>query len=545
MMALKVKQDEALFQGLLQAAPDAIVVVDQDARIVLVNAQTERLLGYSQGELLGQPLAILLPERFREVHHRHQTGYFLEPRTRPMGAGLELYARHKDDREIPVEISLSPLETSEGLLVSSAIRDITHRKQLETELRQRLRQQSVIAELGIFALEDQQELMNEVSRWTCEALEVDYCKILELLPDGKTLLLKAGTGWRKGYVGRYTMGTGTQSLAGYTLETGRPVIAEDLAAQMRFKVPPLLQEHGVKSSMTVIIHGSTRPYGVFAVDSAQKRTFTANDVNVLQTLANLLAQAIGRKEAQEALKKLNHELERRVEERTKELRQSEERFATAFHASPAPTLIVDLASLKILDMNESFLTLVEHERHELIGRTVYEANLLVESEKRRAAYDGLRRGQALAPTEVNIRTKSGRLRAVITSAQPIVIGEKAAALFTLVDITERKETEEQLMKAVQAAVQDASWFSRSIMEKLMQVRSSELGESKIAELTEREREVLVLVARGWDNKRIATELGLASQTVHNYLNRIYEKLNVGSRAELIIWARRHGFVELE
>ncbi len=128
------RRAEHKFSGLLETGPDAMVISDETGRIVLINGQTEKLFGYSRDELVGKQVETLIPARFREAHERHRRRFMEAPGIRAMGAELDLLARRKDGSEFPVEVSLSPLKTDEGTLISAAVRDITERRNAERAL---------------------------------------------------------------------------------------------------------------------------------------------------------------------------------------------------------------------------------------------------------------------------------------------------------------------------------------------------------------------------------------------------------------------------
>lgn len=162
---------DSKFRQMLEAAPDAMVFVDSDGIIVLVNSQTEALFGYDRTELLGQPLEILIPQRYRGHHTKHRSDYTKAPRVRRMGAALELFGVRKDGVEFPVEVSLSPLRTSTGYVVMSAIRDTSDRKLAENRIKASLHEKEVLLKEVHHRVKNNLQVINSILNLQSDTIE--------------------------------------------------------------------------------------------------------------------------------------------------------------------------------------------------------------------------------------------------------------------------------------------------------------------------------------------------------------------------------------
>jgi len=225
------------------------------------------------------------------------------------------------------------------------------------------------------------------------------------------------------------------------------------------------------------------------------------------------------------------------------LRQSEERFATAFRFAPVPMLLTSLEGHRVLNVNHAFLALTDWGYESVVGRRPADIELFETAAARREIEERIAEAGAFRGYELQLKTRDGALVTCLASAETVTINGQYCILSAFQDISDRKRTEMDLVAAIEGAMQDSSWLSQKIMDRLAALRTPSVPTgpaSAAADLTRREREVLSLITQGKSDEAIAEALGLKRNTVRNHVARLYAKIDAHSRAEAIIWARDRG-----
>ena len=315
----ELEESRDRFADLYDNAPVGYLVLDKEGVIKELNLTSAGLLGRERQRLLQTPFASCLSGEDERRFREHLRAVF-ETRDRGM-CDVELKSRDGGGRCVRLQSVFTERSPGTPAACRAALVDMGNRPAAPDALTIRMRQQALVAELGQRALAGLHldALCDDAVMKVTVGLQVEFAKVLELVPNAPTLRLRAGVGWKEGAVGQTTVSAGMQSQAGYTLASDQPVVVLDLREETRFNGPTLLHDHGVISGMSVVIQGREGPFGVLGAHTSERRTFSKHDINFLQAVANILAAEIERKRAESALRDARDALEERVEKRTAQL----------------------------------------------------------------------------------------------------------------------------------------------------------------------------------------------------------------------------------
>jgi diguanylate cyclase (GGDEF)-like protein/PAS domain S-box-containing protein len=306
-----LRESDLLISSLFESSNIGLAITSPEKGWIRVNSKLCRMLGYTEEELQQRTWA--------EMTHPEDLAADITQFDRMLAGEIESYEMdkrfyHKDGSLVFTHLTVSCHRNDDRSVrfVIASLQDISARKQAEVTVERRAQQLAALSRFGLQALTEENlpALMDEAVSLVAEELEVELSEVLELLPDGEAFLLRAGVGWKQGLIGQARVGAELQSQAGFTLISDRPVIVEDLNTETRFNGTTLLRDQGVVSGLSVVIEGEEQPFGVLGVYTRQKRHFTADDVHILQSVANTLAAAIQHRKKEQALRESTVHLEK-------------------------------------------------------------------------------------------------------------------------------------------------------------------------------------------------------------------------------------------
>ena len=293
--------DPGVFRALFDANPDGVLLVDAGGRIVLANPAAKSLLGYADERLIGMPVDALVPVKAASVHAAHRKGYAHNPRARPMGTDMELSAKRADGSEVLVEIALSPLAGSGGLVVAS-LRGVGMYPRMQRAL-QRAHYSEHVVQVGRMAVDtrDPKELLGHVPQVVAQALRTDTVVVYLLDATGAELSLASSFGLGAAQAGGVHQANRADTPLGYVVARAAPVIVADFATERRFAVPQALLDDGIVSGLAVPLNDKGKVIGVLAARSRSPRNFGAEELAFLVALSNLLATSLQRTQTEAQL----------------------------------------------------------------------------------------------------------------------------------------------------------------------------------------------------------------------------------------------------
>jgi len=226
-----------------------------------------------------------------------------------------------------------------------------------------------------------------------------------------------------------------------------------------------------------------------------------------------------------------------------QLRASEERFVKTFRLAPVGMIITTQDDHCLCDVNDAFCQLTDHSADEVTGQALATIKLWEPASFLKEAGSVLAERSGFRGRDVRVRTRDGGFVDCLVSAEAIPLGDAMCVLWVIQDIHERRHSELELITAIEAVMKDTNWFSRTVVEKLANLRSPHphAAPVEVSELTRREKEVLSLLCEGGDDVAIAKEMGVSRNTLRNHIARVYQKIGVNRRAAAILWARERGF----